>query len=1052
MPRVLLFGIFCLLTNASLAQSPAGWLEQARAAYRSDQLDSSAVYYQLAFDHGASPDQIEALTGLVKVSILQAELAKADSLLKVGEKILQQQSVPLGIQCRFKTARGEFLRKNSQFEAALRQHLEVVDWSKNLQEDQEIYAYALYYTALTYERLEDYDSTIFYVDQAYDLFRQHLDTTSLEFAGIYNGLGVCYYRANRFPESKQFYLKSKKIAETKLGPISTDLAICLNNLSSISRAEENYPEAIEYSEEALRISKALKDEAGAASAYYSLGVYHYFLGDYGRTKDYMEACIAIRERIYAPDHYSLIGPYEVLGIALEESGQYEKTLHYLRKVRKIIQANYPPESMVEGYNYENTAICFKQTDQLDSALFYIQQSNQILPKQLTKQDQSLGIHYFTYADILFQQGALHQSMEMLQHSNSVYLAQGLGNSTEFTGNLSLEGLILAEQQDWHAADARFEAALSNVRLSAPTEELVQFKMNPNTLSLLNHYIDYLYRKYQATGQAGALKDFEHYSEVYLDLSDRFRKQFIDPYTKSILIKDNAEVYDRSIGIYHRLFLQSQDPQYLRAAYRFSEYGRTCMLRDLQDDKVQHYAGVPDSVLARERALQGTIAQLSEALINKPEDEQLKQALLQQKGALSAHIEQTLQSYPRYHDLKFNSNVPDLAWLQQQLAPGEHFIEFMQDDTAYYALVIHTNQYHWHHLANRKAVDKQIAGWKSALQSRDAKSTQLFGEALYKQLWQPMEASLDGERITIIPVGPLFHLNFETLPTQKADAPFLIHQYTISYALSLTVLFSVDPPRPSAGMMAVAPGFEPSIKQAYRQSLDSLAEPDQEFLQTVRQPWSLRTVEALQKQFRLQAYTGLEATESNLKAKLAHSRFLYFGTHAIADAADPLRSKLVLAKEVGSQQEDGYLHAYELFGIPLAAELAILNACESGLGNLQKGEGMISLAYSMHFAGCPSTVMSLWKVDEKVSTSITLAFIKYLEKGYSKSEALRRAKLEYLSEQEGILSHPFYWGGLVLMGKDGAIELPQASWWRSPWWWLGISCLVLLLVWLLRRRI
>jgi len=69
-----------------------------------------------------------------------------------------------------------------------------------------------------------------------------------------------------------------------------------------------------------------------------------------------------------------------------------------------------------------------------------------------------------------------------------------------------------------------------------------------------------------------------------------------------------------------------------------------------------------------------------------------------------------------------------------------------------------------------------------------------------------------------------------------------------------------------------------------------------------------------------------------------------------------------------------------------------------------------------------------------------------------TSALRQAKLDYLSEQEGLLAHPFYWGGLVLMGKDGIINLPKAPWWRSPWWWLGITAAVLMLLWLLGRRI
>ena len=170
--------------------------------------------------------------------------------------------------------------------------------------------------------------------------------------------------------------------------------------------------------------------------------------------------------------------------------------------------------------------------------------------------------------------------------------------------------------------------------------------------------------------------------------------------------------------------------------------------------------------------------------------------------------------------------------------------------------------------------------------------------------------------------------------------------------------------------------------------------------------------------------------------------MYFSTHAIADATDPLRSKLVLAKEIGPQIEDGYLHAYELFGLELDADLAILNACESGIGNLQAGEGMISLAYSLQFAGCRTAALSLWKVDEKVNTQITATFLDFLQKGHDKSEALRLAKLAFLEGQSEVLRHPFYWGGMVLMGQDGPIHW-QGN--QRPWWLWSILGLCLLLL-------
>jgi CHAT domain-containing protein len=255
-------------------------------------------------------------------------------------------------------------------------------------------------------------------------------------------------------------------------------------------------------------------------------------------------------------------------------------------------------------------------------------------------------------------------------------------------------------------------------------------------------------------------------------------------------------------------------------------------------------------------------------------------------------------------------------------------------------------------------------------------------------------------------------------------------------LSINIHFSEDQQRKKGTVIAVAPGFEENIKQPYRQQLDSLERVDEEYLQTVRQPWSLRMVKKLERQFANQVYTGLKATESNIKESIQKGKVLLFGTHAIADSEDPLRSKLVLAKEIGEQKEDGYLHAYELYSIPLEAELAVLNACESGIGSLQAGEGMISLAYSIHYAGCPSTVMSLWKVDEKISTQITESFMQYLSKNYSKSEALRQAKLDYLESAEPILQHPFYWGGMVLMGKDGELEVKKN---QNYWYWvLGVG--------------
>lgn len=1042
--------LLCLSTLAPLriqGQTTEELLELAKSYTDRDQLDSAQVCYQKAYEKNQFP--LRSLAGLINVALSKSELTVADSLLIIGEEHLtnEEDSDLLGL-CQFWTSKGNFYTQNSKLKQAIEAQRKVVQLSKNLPSSPEVYAYALFHTALTFEKLTNYDSSLYYAEKAYPLLQQSVDSTSIAFASIYNGLAVCYQRANRLSAAKNFYLKSIALSERELGPVSSDLARSLNNLSSIYRAEENYPEAIRCSERSLQINRLLENEAGISSAYYALGIYHYFLGDYGRCKDYLEACIAIRKELYAPMHYSLIGPFEVLGIAHEEGGNYQETLRYLKEGLKRIQANYPPASLLEGYNYENTALAYKSLAQLDSALYYIQLSHKILPQSLPEQDYGLATHYFSYADILYHLGEVSESREYLQQSNSIYETLQLRGTSEYALNLAMEGLLFMTEERWDEADQSFESALGSVRLDGIDQlDESAFPWTPNTLLLLNHYIDFLYKKYQVKKEAKVLQQFEVYAQLYLEVSEKFRKQFTDPYTKSILIKDNAKVYQRNIGIYQQLYQATREPRHLAAVYQFSEHGRTCLLRDIQDNKIQRYKGVPNAILQREVELKDQVAALSEQVLEYPDSQKLQQVLFRHEQSLDRYLDTLQEQYPNYYRLKFSKQIPDLAEVQAQLSYKQNIIEYMQDDTAYYALVITAKEHQLHHLGRSATIDEKVNGWKRAITKRDQDATAELGDALYQLLWAPLKNDFSGDQIYLIPSGKLFYLNFEALKPLADDQQYLIFDYHISYALSINVLFKDSAPTRKGPIVLVAPGFEPEIKQNYQEQLDSLSALDEDYMKTIRQPWSLKLAKQLKNKNGFQIYEGIEAKESNVVQELPAANVLYFSTHAIANASDPLRSKLILAKELGAQIEDGYLHAYELFGLQLEADLAILSACESGIGNLQAGEGMISLAYSLQFAGCQSTALSLWKVDEKINTQITATFVDLLRKGHRKSEALRLAKLAYLQAQSEELLHPFYWAGMIHMGQDGVIHPSRGF----RFWWLWVSAAVGLLFFLLFRR-
>lgn len=1021
-------------------------LKLAKSYADRDQLDSAQVLYQRAYDENKF--LFRSLAGLINVALSNSKLAAADSLRLIGEGHLAraEDSDLLGL-CQFWTSKGNFYTQNSQLAQAIEAQRRVIQLSKKLPSSPEVYAYAIFHTALTFEKLTNYDSSLYYAEKAYPLLQQSVDSNSIAFASIYNGLAVCYQRANRLSEAKSFYLKSIALSEQILGPVSSDLARSLNNLSSIYRSEENYREAIRCSERSLQINRLLKNQAGISSAYYALGIYHYFLGDYGRCKDYLEACIAIRKELYAPMHYSLIGPYEVLGIANEEGGNYRATLQYLQEGLQRIRANYPPGSLLEGYNYENTALTYKSLEKLDSALYYMELSDKIIPQSLPPKDYSMAVHYFTYADILYHLGEIAESRKYLLQSNAIYESLEMQSTSEYALNLAMGGLLLMREQQWEEANRSFDNALRSIRLDGLDQlDKNAFPWSPNTLLLLNHYIDFLYTHYRESRDTEILKQYEDYAQLYLEVSEKFRKQFTDPYTKSILIKDNAQVYQRNIGMYQQLYQETQDSKYLAAVYQFSEHGRTCLLRDIQDDRIQQYQGVPNAILKREFDLKDQVATLSEQVLEYPDSQALQQTLFSREQALDDYLDTLQAEYPHYYNIKFNKQIPNLEAVQAKLSPGENLVEFMQDDTAYYALVITTEGNHLHHLGLSSTIDTKVNAWKKAITDRVAAKTEELGEELYQLLWAPLAGSLAGKQVCLIPSGTLFYLNFEALKPKGTDQRYLIFDYHLSYALSINVLISAPSSSHKGPIVFVAPGFEPEIKQDYQAQLDSMLELDEAYMKTIRQPWSLKLAKQLRKKSGFQIYEGIEAKESNVVHQLPAANVLYFSTHAIANALDPLRSKLILAKELGPQIEDGYLHAYELFGLQLNADLAILSACESGIGTLQAGEGMISLAYSLQFAGCQSTALSLWKVDEKINTQITAAFVENLEKGYRKSEALRLAKLSFLKDQPSELLHPFYWAGMIHMGQDGLIHPSKGF----KFWWLWVSAGVGLMFLLLFR--
>jgi CHAT domain-containing protein len=267
-----------------------------------------------------------------------------------------------------------------------------------------------------------------------------------------------------------------------------------------------------------------------------------------------------------------------------------------------------------------------------------------------------------------------------------------------------------------------------------------------------------------------------------------------------------------------------------------------------------------------------------------------------------------------------------------------------------------------------------------------------------------------KQVCIIPDDALWEVPFAALKTP--DGKYLIERCAVFYAPSVTALKAMaekdkqQRARPSVQLLAMAP-FATSGNRNAQSTRQVTARGTFGTL-----PASLDEVKTISSMFSAKPYLREAATETRAKAGLDKARILHFATHGLFEPSQGMYSGLVLANEKG---EDGYWEAWEIAQSQSKANLAVLSACETARGQLSRGEGIIGLSWAFFVAGCPSTVVSQWKVRDASTAELMKSFYQNLKKGMNKAESLRQAQLSLLRSNT-TWRHPFYWSPFILVGN------------------------------------
>lgn len=481
-----------------------------------------------------------------------------------------------------------------------------------------------------------------------------------------------------------------------------------------------------------------------------------------------------------------------------------------------------------------------------------------------------------------------------------------------------------------------------------------------------------------------------------------------------------ELYEGAIETCFRL----NDPAMV---YQFMEKSRAVLLTDRLNELGARQQ-LPPEMAQQEAQLNQNITLLQNQLTSqKPGStpyQRIQNELLDAQTQADRFVQQMAKSHPLYHlyhRYRYDNRVQPLRQVQQWLGERDQsLISYFVGDSALYVLGVTSSgqQLHRQPIA---LYQQYLQPWLGLLQNPAALNPQYAqflrqGHQLYRLLLEPLH--LPEGRVMVSPDG--FFLPFEALSKTPAEPDFLVNHYAFSYVYSVNrALVTNQPSQTNGGFFGMAPvQFNQTSAQA---SLPGSAES----LQRIGSHFFMPTL-----------LTGAVATRAQFRRLAPQASVVQLFTHADADT---------LQREPVLYFADSLLRMSELqTGPTFQTQLLVLSACRTGVGSLQRGEGVFSLARGFAALGVPSMLTTLWSVDNTPTYTLTEGFYAHLSKGIGKDLALQRAKQDWLRAADRGEQLPSTWAGLILIGDSQPIQsVSPVMAGMSGWIWIGGGFLLIL---------
>ena len=824
------------------------------------------------------------------------------------------------------------------------------------------------------------------------------------------------------------------------------LFLCYRNKGILKDIDANYPAARDAYCTALRL-RGLRDEPTDSlivMTYVNVGATYYNLNQFDSASYYLLKAESLMSRF--PDLEYKVRLYNTLGVLYHDNGNYLQCKNYFSQALEIIKGREPFDTISAVSVEINIATSYSRLGLYEESLDHY--------RKMLRYNLFGSYIYMNMGKALASLGRYNEAMvnfKKVKQEQIPWVNNEMGHAQTELGHYDSAQYFLDRVKDpaWYArlslADRginklyRSELLVKQQQLMPALDSLQaaitcfagNFKdknvyANPSGFAGSFAY----YRLFTALSKKAALFEklytqtnkgewlvaaMDTY-DATLSLLDYIEKSYDTDDAKLLLKKNSRPVYQSAFGVCMQLHQQYPGKHYLEKAFAINERNKaSVMAASLQERSLGTAPGVKGSLLQQERNIKFNIARLvieGDRAMSSEEADSLASRREQYEIEL-ARVRKSLEQNSHFYQLKYAERQPSIHELQSALNSKQALVSFYATDSVLHAFVISRSGFEYKKIAGLANITENINVWLRLLKNSESGRKFTAGESgnkLYASLIQPLQACLEGkDEWIIIPDGVLYLLPFESIPV---DDGFVLGTAAISYQFSSRFIIDQNIKKDGAGdgLLAFAP-FSREGAEMNGMQMDRLPASGEE----------IRLLEGVK-------YFDSQATKGRFLAELNKYPVLHLATHAVADSNSA--STFIAFYPAKKTAADDCLFLDELYGLNMdSTKLVIISACETGKGELVNSEGVLSLARAFVYAGCPSTVNSLWKADDRSTSAILKQFHVYLQQGMSKSKALQRAKLEYL-EGNAHYGSPAHWAHLVVMGDAEAIYSRNGiyGWW------------------------